>query len=498
LSVVLRVFLVSLVVFLVSFPVSAASTVSGGSEGGSGFLSVVFLGPVEGGSGWRVVVNASGGFSCSGVVGVNPGFLEARSVSGGLVVLPLYYVLSSVCGGERLALLVDALGSMSVVNVSFVVPSGFVVRSGLDWRGFGGLGGPYRVPGVLLRRFYLFEGVVVASVDGYVVRDYGSLGFSVVVSRGAGGLAGVVARVASGVAESVSGWLGASPRSPVVAVVVSPGELQWLAPGTAYSLGGVFVVVLPSESVEEGWLVHVVAHEAVHGWFNDGLVYGDFSFSEAVVELLALRGLLELDPGLFSLASGFAGSGVDAGEPYSVWLRVHLLLWLSVLKHCGRDVYMEVLAGVFNESVSGGSFRVYSLVDLVSGVERLCGSGAIVAWARGLPSVRSMNVSRALAEAVALASGARRAGGVGVSAASPVSSTVTVTVTVGSTSTVTVTRTVSVTSTVSLTRVLTATVTVSSTVEGSSSGGVFPRVLLPLVVFVLLCLVACWRLGGRG
>ncbi len=357
-------------------------------------LVVVFEGPVD--NGWRVRVSL-GAVECSGVVGVNLAYRESRSVSEELLVAPLYYVLVSACGGGRVASWLQGLGEDNV-SVVFEAPEGYVVRSGLDWRGFGPPGGPYRLPGLLLRRFYLYDGVVVASLGGYRVVDMEARGFTLVYPRGGpwGEAARLVAEAAVAVRGVVSGLLGESPRSPVAGVVAAPGEFRFMLPGVGYSLGGVFLVV-PEPGAEPGWYVHVAAHEAVHGWLNDGLFYGDFSLAEAATEWLAVLGLWRGNRSLYMLAEPYIGGLVDFGEPYSVWMKVNALLWLAGLRVCGRDVYSEALAALFRGSLSSGATRLYSLVDVAAWINETCGPGVLEEWARLLPSAAEANVTELLA-----------------------------------------------------------------------------------------------------
>jgi len=385
------------------------------SEGASvDRLVVVFEGPVD--DGWRVRVSL-GAVECSGVVGVNLAYRESRSVSPRLLVAPLYYVLVSACGGGRVASWLQGLGEANV-SVVFGAPEGYVVRSGLDWRGFGPPGGPYLVPGFLLRRFYLYDGVVVASLGGYRVVDVEARGFTLVypAAGGWGEAARLVAEAAVAVRGVVSGLLGGSPRSPAVGVVAAPGEFRFMLPGVGYSLGGVFLVV-PEPGAEPGWYVHVAAHEAVHGWLNDGLFYGDFSLAEAATEWLAVLGLWRGNRSLYVLAEPYIGGLVDFGEPYSVWMKVNALLWLAGLRVCGRDVYGEALASLFRESLASGAARLYSLVDVAARVNETCGPRVLEEWARLLPSAAEANVTELLAS-VEYASPGPGPGGVGSSTVS--------------------------------------------------------------------------------
>jgi hypothetical protein len=359
-------------------------------------LRVRFLGPVDDGTRWRVEAYV-GGLTCSGVVAANPGYLQARALSRDLLVLPLYYVLSSVCDSLRLVDAVDALGRAGSVRVVIEAPGGYVARSAMDWRGYGSPGGPYVVPGGLLRRFYLYDGVVVASRAAYNVVDDGEAGASFVVYRGFRGAPLPLLRAAVLAARAEGGRVfGSSPRSPVVAVLAAPRGFPLLAPGTAYSLGGVFLVVDSLAGRSPGWYVHVFAHESLHGWVNDGLVYGDFSFKEAVVELLAVRGLLEYNRSLYRLAARYAGEGVDSGEPYAVWMRAHALLWRLTRQLCGDDAYSQALHEIFAESINLSTPRVYSLIDVLRIVREKCGPRPLEAWGARLPDAEHLSLDELL------------------------------------------------------------------------------------------------------
>jgi len=386
-----------LALVVLQFALAQVALAAGGVSG-SASLVVRFVEP-RGGHGWLVEAKV-GDLVCRGVVGVNPGYLQARAVSSGLVVLPLYYVLSVICGSDvALVGAVDGLSGLPRVRVVFEAPEGFVARSGLDWRGFGAPGGPYVVPGWLLKRFYLYDGVVVVDLSRYRVVDFGEAGLSLVVYRGFSGaavslLAGAVEAASAGARDV----FGVSPRSPVVAVVASPGEFALLAPATAYSLGGVFVVVDGLAGRDPGWYVHVFAHEAVHGWVNDGLVYGDFSFGEAVVEFVALRSLFLHNRSLYALAEPYSGEGVDSGEPYAVWMRAHAALWGLSRGLCGGDPYVVALRSIFTESINASTPRVYSVIDVLRLVEEQCGVEPLRAWGAVLPRVEELNLTRVLEE----------------------------------------------------------------------------------------------------
>ncbi len=402
--------LVALLVLAAAAAAVAAADASGVSQH---LLAVRFLGFNGSLHGWTVEARLDD-VSCRGVVAVNLAYRESRSISRGLLVAPLYYVLVSACGAGRVAGWASSLEGP--VRVVFEAPGGYRVRSGLDWRGYGPQGGPYTVPGRLLRRFYLYDGVVVAG-PGYVVEDLEALNMSLVAPWRAAGRAAYAAHAAAAVRSVVSQLLGPSPRSPVVAVVARPGEFEWLLPGVGYSLGGVFLVY-PEPGSTAGWLVHVAAHEAVHGWLNDGLLYGDFSLAEAATEWLAVLGLWRGNRSLYRAAEPYIGSLVDYGESYSVWMRVHALLWETALRECGWDAYSSALAGMFRESINGEpGERLYSLVDLVESINETCGPKPLEDWARLLPGAKRLNVTALLEEATRIEAG--KTGGGAVEEPSP-------------------------------------------------------------------------------
>ncbi len=166
-----------------------------------------------------------------------------------------------------------------------------------------------------------------------------------------------------------------------------------MAPGTAYSLGAVFLVDDRLVATPLGWYVHVFVHESLHGWINDGLVYGDFSFEEAVVEFTALRGLYLYNRSLYRLAAPYAEEGVDSGEPYAVWARAHALLWALSLQLCGRDAYSAALHRVFTEALNASEPRIYSIIDLLGYINETCGPRVLEAWGALLPTVQELNIT---------------------------------------------------------------------------------------------------------
>ncbi len=289
--------------------------------------------------------------SCNGVVSANPYFIQTKGVSRDLVVLPLYYVVDDACGwGPRLYEYFSGLAGN--VSICIEVPGGYGVATGMDWRGFGSHGF-YTLPAQLFARYYLHDGLVVYSVSRFALLRGG--GFSVVYQRGIDqvvlGYAVSSFRVARSGLEGVLGW---SPRSPVVLVVVGGGVHPLYPPGFAHSMGGVVYVKLGGEL---GWLVHTVAHECVHGWFNYGLLNGDFVFREAGAEFLALHSL-ESNETLYRLALDYYESMLEAGEGYALWARLHRVLWSEALRLCGVDVYSRALRALFHEAVEKGGLYV--------------------------------------------------------------------------------------------------------------------------------------------
>ncbi len=317
-------------------------------------LRVSFEKPLPNGT-WLVsVLYESPGYTrhCFGALSPNPYYVETKGVSKQLIVAPLYYIVDSVCRGA--GWLVEELSEgNSSVEVELVVPHGYVVRTALDWRGFGPLGGPYVVPAGLLVRFYLYDGVVVALRRIFHVVDSGGLHLSLIYGGGVGGGdALLAARVVACVASRVAGWLGPSPRSPSVVVVVGSRVHPLYPPGFAFSLGSVIYIKVGGAGLD--WLVHTAAHEALHSWFNDGLLYGGFAVAEAVPEFLALRALRFCNESLYSMAEEYARSIGRAGGDYVTWAAFHERLWRLTERICGADVYDKALRVLFDRAIREG------------------------------------------------------------------------------------------------------------------------------------------------
>ncbi|ABM81214.1 hypothetical protein [Hyperthermus butylicus] len=330
-------------------------------------LVVVFREPLDGDA-WSVYVAFSGpgaGVNCSGQLRPNLYYLQTKTISRGLVVAPLYYVLSSICPRvlSELQLLAGSRGDELLV-VELEAPQGYSVRSGMDWRGFGKAGGPYTLPLSAFVRYYVFDGVVVAGEE-YRVVDDSALNLTVVALQASKETVEYTVESLVAVRDAVAEWLGPSPRSPVVLVVAGPGEHQYLPPGTAHSMGGVVYVKL---GVVENlpWLVHTVAHEALHGWFNHGMLYGDFSFQEAAAEFLAVKALHDQRPSLYELAASYLEYMLAVDEQYAVWMRVNAALWHAGLRACGEDLYMYAVRELYNRVITDGFSGPVSLLDVAS------------------------------------------------------------------------------------------------------------------------------------
>ncbi len=332
---------------------------------GYGFRLVLFFEEPLMNNSWRVhvVLEGRAGISCEGVLTPNVYYLQTRSISRDLVVTPLYYVLDRVCPR-----VLDAIEETSNGAIFFElrVPEGYAVRTGMDWRGYGRVGGPYTVDAGLFRKYYLFDGVVVANSSIYRVLDYPKLNVSIVAWRGLsmGDLDLVVSTLVT-VRSAASSWLGSSPRAPTVAVIVGSSEHEFLPPGTAHSIGGVVYLKTGFSIDATAWLVHTIAHETLHGWFNHGMLYGGFGFQEAAAEFLAMRALYEKAPRLYEFAQKYLVGLLSADEQYGVWMRAHSALWYAGLKVCQVDVYTAALRKLFIDSLATGPREPITLPDLV-------------------------------------------------------------------------------------------------------------------------------------
>ncbi len=326
-------------------------------------LTITLAQPEKGGT-WRTVVvldTPSGRIACKGLLQPNVYYLQTRSISESLVVVPLYYVLDTVCPKALEKLENQAKG---VLVVQLKAPKGYVVRSCMDWRGLGGPGGPYTVPVSLFTRYYIFDSLVVADKESYMVLDYSQENMTLVTPRGTPmHLVHQAARALATVRRAVHSWLGASPREPVVAVIAPPGEHPLLPSGVAHSTGSVVYAKL-DRPIDTAWLIHTLAHEAVHGWINYGMLYGDFSFQEAAAEFMALRALHEKAPNLYQLATSYLQEMALSSEQYTVWMRVHAALWYAGLIACEEDVYTRVLRSLYQHALEEGEGLHLTLLDL--------------------------------------------------------------------------------------------------------------------------------------
>ncbi len=340
---------------LVSDKVNAASVVSRTAS-----LSVVFVKPL-GNYSWEVNVSliyrGKELALCSSKLVPNMYYLQTKTITSGLVATPLYYVLDGVCR-KTLPMLTLLNSNVDTIIVNISVPRGYIVRTSMDYRGYGPLGGPYRLPLRLFMKYYVFDGIVVADKKLFVQRDFVDNNVSVVYSKSLTksyveyAYATLVA-----VRNKVAQWLGDSPRAARVVVLVAPSYPDPMPAGTAQSMGSIIYMKLDYGNVTS-WLVHTVAHETIHGWFNHGMLYGGFAVAEAVPEFLALRALHEANKTLYRLAAEYFLEAMASGEEYMMWMKVNAALWYYSLRACGTDVYTQALRSLFQKALSSGGIEI--------------------------------------------------------------------------------------------------------------------------------------------
>ncbi|WP_338251129.1 hypothetical protein [Pyrodictium abyssi] len=331
-------------------------------------LTIVFVKPIDE-SAWDMKVRLEGvnTIECSGVLRPNAYYVQTRDISDSIVVAPLYYVLDRVCYAAISEIqLLAAVGGNSSIRVTVKAPEGYIVRSSLDWRGYGPLGGPYTLDAASFAEYYVFDGIVVANASVYRVEDLDSVNITVVSARGIrSDVVEYAVESVVAVRTALSRWLGPSPRAPVVIVLVGAKEHYLQPPGSAHSMGGVVYMKIGSSQLDDiSWLVHTMAHEAVHGWFNHGMLYGDFSFQEAAAEFLAIKALHDMSPKLYEIASSYLRAMLEAGEQYAIWMRANAALWYAGVEACREDLYMNVVSMLYNESLTSRRRRPVSLLDI--------------------------------------------------------------------------------------------------------------------------------------
>jgi len=334
-------------------------------------LIIVFMKPIDE-STWSMKIVLEGvdvDIECIGVLRPNAYYVQTRGISSSIVVAPLYYILDSVCHSALSEIqLLAAIHGNSSIRVVVSTPKGYIVRSSLDWRGYGPLGGPYTVDIASFVKHYVFDGIVVANASAYRVEDLGHINITIVAARGIGGeIVKHVIESVTVVRSALSRWLGPSPRAPAVVAIVGASEHYFQPPGSAHSLGAVVYLKIDSSQIDEiSWLVHTMAHEAVHGWFNHGMLYGDFSFQEAAAEFLALKALHDTSPELYEKAASYLRIMLEAGEQYAVWMRVNAALWYAGVELCNKDLYTEAIGILYNKSLADKQKKPVSLLDVVS------------------------------------------------------------------------------------------------------------------------------------
>jgi len=345
-------------------------------------LIIVFKEPVSSDV-WHVSIALEGhdsNINCSGLLGPNVYYLQTRSVSRDLIVVPIYYVLDKVCPQiiSEIQILASSSGNKTLL-ITIHVPDNYMVRSSMDWRSYGPAGGPYRVDPESFARYYIFDGIVVANRRIYDINDYIEENVTVIIQRN------IPENIVKYAVESLlivrstlTKWLGPSPRSPRILVIVGPEEHSFLPPNIAHSMGSIVYMKLSSHTEDIlPWLVHTAAHETSHGWFNHGMLYGDFSFQEAAAEFLAMKALHDNNPRLYRLAVNYLNDMLDVNEQYSVWMRVNAALWYAGIQACDRDVYIDTVRRLYNLSITTGLKDSISLLDvikmMVEGLQSSCG-----------------------------------------------------------------------------------------------------------------------------
>ncbi len=266
-------------------------------------------------------------WTCSNTIIVNPYYVQTKTISDRLLVAPLYYI-----GGNCAVELRERLDRINSSSIIFRVdvPPGYVVRSALDWRGFGSLGGPYKVPLEVFKRFYIYDGIVVGSENSYSVIDGFNSNTSIVACTGYRWR--ILAEALVNARSFAEKLLGPSPRSPIILVISCLDDHEFMLPGSGHSLGS--IVYIKPDAVEE-INIHIVFHEAMHGWLNPGLLYGSYEFVEATVEYLA------------RLAANHSGYLVVLNAPvdfrYQDWYRILYSMAMLSEKVCGDNIVLKAL-----------------------------------------------------------------------------------------------------------------------------------------------------------
>lgn len=322
---------------------------------------LVDLKPVNNNS-WSVNIIARFGpreFNCSGLVVVNAFYRETRSISRDLLVAPLYYVLDSACP-QLTSYLASVPGRENEsISIVFNYPPSYFFLSSMDMRGVGS-SGFYTLPLSMFLSYYIYDGIVLASTEKYIMEE--SRGLRVVVPRGQGVNPLYIVEAVSCVSSYLRRELGPSPRSPVAIIVAPLQEHEFVLPGTGYSLGSI-LYVKPSPA-NKGSIVHLVAHETVHGWIGRGPLGGDEALVEGAAELLALIGLKECSSDLYDLAYRHVVETADMNKYYS-WFMLHSALRDSSIRACGSDLYLEALQDLYSSSTTS------TLAQLLHVISRL-------------------------------------------------------------------------------------------------------------------------------
>ncbi len=307
------------------------------------YVSIKFTGFEKGG--WNVIIGIRGfvNYVCRGRVTPNPLFEELRLIDKRVSIISLYYLLSSLCPSYVLDE-VMGVGNGYVV-VSIEAPASCTVRTGLDWSGYGPLGGPYRVDASSFKRFHVYTWIVLVCDKSLVVKDFDKFNLTIIAPESLDELLPELARSTSCAVEDLSALLGSTPLRPRVIIIVDSGVFELIPSDTGLSVGYVIVVKVP-EYVDTSRLEMILVHEVAHSWIINGLVYGDPVFQEGAAQLLAWVAARRC------LGSEAAWRLIEESEgEYSSYLLLHLALYNASRIACPTNVYIEALRELYQESL---------------------------------------------------------------------------------------------------------------------------------------------------
>ncbi len=326
-------------------------------------VNVSFTGVSD--NGWRVRIRvriSNTTYECGGWVKPNPLFEELRLISKQVSVVSLYYVISSECPS-----VVDAIDRVKdgYVAVSISVPQGCILRTGLDWGGFGSLGGPYRIDARMFQKYYIYSWIVLVCDPNYVVRDYPMSGLSIILPAYMQNLSKMLASDLRCGLALLDRILGSTPLRVHVILVVDDSVFPLLPSDTGLSTGQVIVIKV-SRSVLLDTLRLLIFHELAHSWFINGLLYGDPVFQEGVVQFFAWLAAYRC------LGPTAAWKVIKLSEgAYKSYLVLHLALYNASRYACNVNVYLLALKKLYKESLKRSGGLLVSFQDLVETVKSI-------------------------------------------------------------------------------------------------------------------------------